>query len=122
MAGNRKAQADIWRRLLEREASKVRGRLAKVESKIVEAEDATTDCRQCGQPVPCAPGKQPREFCDDCRRFRAYLRAAERHLERIDFRDPHKARVVRSDLIAVANKLPVRWQRPRDERGRFSGK
>lgn len=76
-------------------------------------------CAVCGGPIVRVKARVPKTYCEDCRKFRSYLAAAERHLESIHFRDPSKARIIRSDLIAVANKLPVRWQRPRDERGRF---
>lgn len=77
----------------------------------------TKPCTYCRNPVPCVPGKQPREFCEDCRRFRAYLAAALRHLERIDFQDLERAKVVRGDILEVANKVP--FPKRRDQRGRF---
>lgn len=79
-----------------------------------------TRCRLCGNTLTSIQGKKPREACYDCARFRSHYNAALRHLDEIEFHDDHSARVMRADLIALANRLPVRWQRPRDERGRFT--
>lgn len=78
-----------------------------------------TRCRLCGRTLSSIRGKKPREACYDCARFRSHYNAAVRHLDEIEFLDDHSARKMRADLIALANRLPVRWQRPRDEGGRF---
>lgn len=50
--------------------------------------------------------------------FINYLAAAQRKLSTIELSEGAAARV-RRRLIAAANRIPARWQRPRDAAGRF---
>ena len=76
-------------------------------------------CRLCGGPIRDPSATRPRLQHRECSRFRAYLGAAVREAVGIGAETPEQARAVRRLLLAAANALPTRWQRGRDERGRF---
>jgi hypothetical protein len=82
---------------------------------------APITCRVCERLVrDRGTGRTLRELHRPCKEFLGYLRAAERKLREIDFAEGARQRW-RGKLIAgLVNAIPARWQRPRDERGRFT--
>jgi hypothetical protein len=76
-------------------------------------------CPVCGRPIldPRATGRRHQH--EACSRFKSHLNAAVREAARIGFGDAGEARAVRALLLGAANALPTRWQRARDQRGRF---
>ena len=76
-------------------------------------------CAVCGSPVTRLSRGRPRLQHPECTRFRMYLNAAAREARMITFSDTEAARVARRLTLVLANSLPVRWQRKRDEHGRF---
>lgn len=76
-------------------------------------------CELCGGPVPRSPKGRPRRQHPACTAFKAYLAAAARAARGITFADAEAAKGARRLVLGLANALPVAWQRPRDERGRF---
>ncbi len=76
-------------------------------------------CELCGGPVPRASKGRPRRQHPACTAFKAYLAAAAREAQGIAFVDAACARGARRLVLRLANRLPTRWQRARDSRGRF---
>jgi len=82
-------------------------------------------CPVCGRPIrrnPCAR-KQP-TYHPACKRFRNHLDAAYRALLEIAFDRSlaglQRSRLLRRELISIANLMPIRRHNHRDDQGRFS--
>lgn len=81
-------------------------------------------CPICGAPVARGRGPRPRIYDSPaCAQFANFLAAAERELGEVRFPATRigleAAAGVRARLFALANRIPVRWYRPRGRDGRF---
>jgi hypothetical protein len=85
-------------------------------------ERAPGTCALCGGSLPPSRGTTPRTKCEPCRRFTLHLNAATKALAEIEEAGyvPGAAPRLRAALLALANRVPARWERPRGAGGRFT--
>jgi hypothetical protein len=81
-------------------------------------------CEICGRPIePSRPDRKPPTYHKECKRYRNYLDAAHRALLEIVFDGSttglERSRLLRQELISIANQMPIRRHDHRDDRGRF---
>jgi hypothetical protein len=80
-------------------------------------------CLICGRELEGREGKTPPTYHEDCKRYRNYLDAAFRALDRIEFDRSatglERSRMLRQELISTANQMPIERHNQRDEKGRF---
>lgn len=79
-------------------------------------------CGVCGEALQAEPGRRgpKRLHHPGCARVLKYLTATERALHALGTLPADRAAMVRRRVLAAANILPTRWERPRDPRGRFT--
>lgn len=79
-----------------------------------------SNCTLCGVSIQKARTGRPREYCPECREFRKHYNAILNRLDKIAPRLTAKsAKVMRGDLFAIANALPVERYSTRGRNGKF---
>ena len=104
------------------EAAGISGSLKGDQAGTGSAQPTEHRCATCGLPLERGTGRVPKKRHESCVSLHRYLNASEAALVETLARGvtPESAREIRRRLIAMANRLPVAWGRPRQANGRFS--